>query len=246
MALTFFWRCEGTTLDATDDYYGASDNTATAAGTPAINATAALIGSNGLQVDGASDHYQFNNQTNPTVFSSAGSVGFWIRWQAYTTGATHFYVRATTSDTQSLRLSTLGTNRLRFQIRNDASSHSLDMATMTIANATTYFCTASWDIAADLSRVRMYDSGGTLIEEATSTDDLAAAQPAALDSTSGVRFGEMDGVASTCYIDNIFIGSAYADADTFLTNRSITSYTGYSTGGTPQHDPFVKILFRAA
>ena len=37
MALRFFWRCGGTTLDATHDYTNA-DNTSIAVGTPSIGA----------------------------------------------------------------------------------------------------------------------------------------------------------------------------------------------------------------
>src|SRR5688500_7419965 len=106
MALNFFWRCEGTTLDGTHDF-SAGDTTATATNTPAISATAAKIGSNGALFDSGSDRYAFT----PTsiISTTAGAVGFWLQFPTAfpaSGGAYVFYSQGTNSN-DYIRIETL-------------------------------------------------------------------------------------------------------------------------------------------
>jgi hypothetical protein len=115
---------------------------------------------------------------------------------------------------------------VRFTINQDGDQSDLVTADADLALNTTYFITASWDQPNNSRRVRVYNSSGTLITgvEDTSTPFTA---PADLGGTDRMLFGEVAGVTAAYYIDNIFIGDGYPDADTFLTYRNITSYTQY-------------------
>jgi hypothetical protein len=82
MALTFFWRCEGTTLDGTHDY-SAGGTTATGSSSAAINATAARVGTNGVQAPTASDYYSLSatgiyGTTGAAAFSLYVAGGTWV------------------------------------------------------------------------------------------------------------------------------------------------------------------------
>lgn len=225
-AVTFFWRAEGTTLSGTDDLPGA-DTSATATGAPAINATAALVGSNGIQVDAGGEHYTLDNDV---VDRLVGSVGFWIRIQTWAAGGTFWYVRGS-SYTYAIRVAMVGTDELRLQFNEDVNVSTLDTTAANLATNTTYFVTASWDQPNNDRRLRVYDSSGTLIHEAEDTSTAYTAPVDLAAASNGHRFGEASGAGAAFYLDNIFVGGVYADADTFLCNRSITTYTSYAACG---------------
>ena len=78
MALTFYWRCEGTTLDGTHDYSAGATTMTAIGGGESISATAAKIGSNGvLNTDGA-DYYYCSPAS--IVTANEGSFGWWLQW----------------------------------------------------------------------------------------------------------------------------------------------------------------------
>lgn len=224
MALTFYWRCEGTTLTADD--YSAGDTTATASGAPAINATAALVGSNGIQIDAAAEGYDFD--TASIIGTGEGSIGFKMRIQTWADAAGFFYVRGA-SYTDSMLVGMTSTDELFFRINEDTDPISISTTAANLSTGTTYFVTASW-LDGTGFRLRVYNDGtGTLIEEVTGGDFVAPA-----DFDNPFRWGEATGVGTPAYyLDNVFIGSAYGDADAFLTNRNITSYSQYGVGGGP-------------
>lgn len=240
MAISFFSRCEGTTLSGTDDLPGA-DTSVTLNGTAAINATAALVGSNGIQILAAGDSYRLDADTG-VIDPQVGSIACWFNVQTWTNGNSLFQIRGS-NFAYNLTLMTIGASgsgNLRFRINDGGAGQTdLDLSTNALALNTTYFATISWDIAANDRRIRVYNASGTLIEQ---NEDLVTAltAPTDLSVADGMRFGEVMGAGSGAfYLDNIFIGKAYADADDFLTNRSITTYTNYSVGGggggTPTH-----------
>lgn len=232
MAITFFWRCEGATLSGTDDLPGA-DTSATANGAVAINGTAALVGSNGIQSATSGEHYRLDAEA-AVIDPLAGSLAFWFRVQTWVQNAILIYLGGT-SGSNSIHIALAGNGaptrnlRLRIETATGPTAINLDLAGSLVELNTTYFATASWDNAANDRRVRLYDSSGTLLDSTEDTSTSYTA-PTELVATDKLRIGEAGGFASAFYIDNVFIGKAYADADTFLTNRSITSYTQY--GGT--------------
>ena len=235
-AITFFWRAEGTTLDGTADY-SAGDTTATASGTPAINATAAIIGSNGIQVDSSADRYRFTNTS--IITAAAGSVGFYINWQTFSAaGATWFYAQGV-SFNDYVQVRGINTDELRLSIKNTVpgATVNLDTTAVNITTGSNYFVTISWDDAADLRRICVYNSGGTLVEACT-VSSAAFDAPVDLTGTDNLEFGEANGFSTAYYLDNLFVGSAYADADTFYCNRNITTYASYAACSSSDNTSF--------
>jgi hypothetical protein len=226
-AVSFFWRAEGTTLSATDDL-PAGDTSVTLNGTAAVNGTAALVGSNGVQLSAASDNARLDSNTT-LIDPLVGSVAFWVRIQTWTNGASVFYVRGS-NFAYNIELYMTGTDELRLHINEDGAGSTLDTTAANLVTGTTYFVTFSWDQPNSDRRIRVYDSSGSLIQQVEDTSTAFTA-PVDLATSDGLRIGEARGFSGAAYMDNIFIGKAYTDADTFLTNRSITSYTSYGGGG---------------
>lgn len=230
--LTMFWRAEGTTLDeAGNNDYALGDSTAGVINSPAINTTAVKFGTNGIHINATNEYYQFDLNED-FVTANAGTVAFWINWQAFTTDASAFvYIRGNTS-TNYVYLRGTNTNELRLVTNTAASQSTHDTSAANISTGVWYFVCFAWNDSANTRRISVWDNGGTLVEtrQETSMNFFA---PAELATTGGrLRFGEGGNVVGTpeYYLDNVFVGNG-ADCDTFYNNREITSYSAYSAGG---------------
>lgn len=239
MALTFFWRCEDTTLDGTNDFT-ASDNTATANSTPSISATAAKVGSNGILIDSSSDGYRF--APTSLIDRLVGSVAMWFQFPVtfVASGQTFFLSRGNASANDFIAIGGgTGGDEVRLSISNASTTVvNLETSGASLAAGNWYFVTASWDQPNNDRKIAVYNSSGTLIAQNEDTSTAYDA-PAALDAGDGLRFGDASGWGATRngWFDNIFVGSAYTDAATFLSNRDITSYTEYAAGSSATVTP---------
>lgn len=231
MALTFFWRCEGTTLSGTDDKPGA-DTSATAVGSPAINATAALVGSNGIQINAPFEYYTLDAE-DAVLNAAAGAVGFWFRAQSFAADNEMFKLRfnsADSSDWVGVNTSTTTNNHLVFVFRTSGVGYTVLDSTYAIVNDTTYFVVVKWDQTVNDRRIEIYNSSGTLLQ---ADEDLTTGWTTPTEAypiTDGMAFGGPNSVMSF-YLDNFFIGTAWADGDSIYTNRGITSYSEWGGGG---------------
>lgn len=226
MALKFFWRCEGTTLDGTHDY-SIGDTTATANGTPTISATAARIGSNGVLID-ASEWYEFD--TPDTIVNRlTGSAAFWFQCPTAFPSSGQvigFYSRgATFENSISVRMS--GTDELNLRI--DSTTGPVEQSLLTtaanIAVGNWYFVVVRWDQPNNDRCIEVYDTSGTLIQKVEDTSTAYTAPTELNDSGGGLRYGNVSGSTNTLYIDNVFVADSYAEPlQDYLT---ITSYVGY-------------------
>jgi hypothetical protein len=244
MAVTLFWRCEGTTLDGTADFT-AADNTATANNTPAISATGARIGTNGLVFDSSSDRYDFNPAS--IVSPSAGALAGWFQFPSNFPGsgaASIVFVRGNASSNDHIQILTqsgsgASARNLDFIIRNATNGGvTLSLSGNLLAPGTWYFFTCGWSAAATTRTIAVYDTAGALVDSASNTvTDFTANVPAALDSGNGLRYGDTTGSTGTLYMDNLFAGSAHTDVDTFLANREITTFASYNSGSTATLSP---------
>lgn len=228
MAVTFFWRCEGTTLDSpTNDYTAGTDTAVSTTGSPAINATAALVGSNGIQINAADEYYRLDSEA-AILSRSAGAIGFYIRIQSFGNTASIMQLRfnsANSADRVILLLSTATNNHIKFRISESGGFDSYDLEGPEMSVDTTYFVICRWDNSANDRSVAVYDSGGAHIT-GSPVEDLTTSwtNPSeAYPITNGMTFGELSSVATSYYLDNIFIGTAWADGDTIYTNRNQTS-----------------------
>lgn len=243
MSVLWFSRFHGLTLSATDDKPG-TNATVSVTGTADLNATAALIGGNGLQVLAAADSYRADAET-AVVNRLVGSAAFLFRVQTWGALATIMYIRGAAfgDNLTLLSIGSSGSGNLRFRVNDQGTGEStLDLTAGAIALNTTYMVTVSWDQPNHKRRIRLYDhASGSLLDE---TEDLVTTftAPADLVSGGGLRFGENAGQSIQLYIDNAFIGDGYDDEATFKAKRSITSFTQYN----PPADGFVTLQFRAA
>lgn len=229
MALTFFWRCEGETLSGTHDY-SAGDTTATASGAPSISATAAKVGSNGVLNENASDFYQFDSANIVTI--DQGSFGFWLNQQTIMASGLALGLvlsespYATTDNVIFAR--TGATGDISLTIRKTGSANLILLASAGMSAGNFYFITAGWHLSQDKRKISVYNSAGTLVANNTdTTTDCSGYIPTAMDT---IEIGQRSSSTSVIYVDNVFIGNSYDDADIFYTKRDITSYTEYPTG----------------
>lgn len=232
MSLTFFHRMEQQDLDGTDDF-SAGDTTGAHNGSPLYDTAAVRIGTNGLLVDG--------NTGDRTTFAAAsiisptlGAVAFWFQFPTAfpTSGSAQFFYAAGTNANDYIRIESVSgggaSNRaLRLSTRNNGgATENVTLDDNELTSGAWYFVVIQWDSATPARLISVYDTSGTLLDSVSSA--VAWTAPADL---INIHFGDLTGATGTIWIDNAFIGSAYADGDTFVTNREITSYTAYSAGG---------------
>src|ERR1044072_5637000 len=111
MALSFFWRAEGTTLDATHDFANGS-GTVTLNSAASISGTAALAGSNGLLCNGVSHQGRIYSST--AIFdTSVGAIGLLFRATAWAGG------------TSVVTVGTGGANQYGFKVQGSSGSGKL-------------------------------------------------------------------------------------------------------------------------
>lgn len=238
MALKFYWRFENSgTLDGTHDF-SAGDTTATNNGSPTFDGTTFKIGSYAGSYPAASAQHRFDPasimSSGGPGGSSAGAVGFWF----YTTSGRltdrdlFFFVRGSASSTDCISVRCGGSNTIKLQIRN-ATNGGIELAHgSTISDNTWYFVVIAWDSAATSRRISLYDASGAEIGSTVTDTSTNFTNNLPANLTSRFQFGDNTGSGPFGYVDNVFIGDAYADADAFVSNKSITSYTNYSVGDT--------------
>lgn len=242
MSLTFFWRCEDVNLDASHDFT-LGDNTATASGAGiSFDAAAARYGTTGI-LENNNGTYLFDNSSQELANRLTGSFGMWFRCDTGAGVPLTIYVRGASFD-DYVALGPSGnwdTNTGDFELHGrstDTSGIEWNIIT-TLGDLTVdtwYFVTGSWDQPNSLRRVRVYSDTMTLLQEVEDTSAWIA--PLTFASTGNIRIGDNAGPTITQHIDNIFMGSEYADANAFAANATITSYTSYFTPTAATRIPF--------
>ncbi len=229
MALTFFWRCEGTTLRGTDDYVeSGGDTTPTAGGTPSIAAGGAIVGSNGI-IAGTGANYRFDTTTavfDPTV----GSFGMLFRINTFNNSARPLMIRGTTAANQySLQL--VGADEIKFMVGNpDGSNVSATTTSANLVVDTDYGIVCRWDQPNSHLVIELYSTPLGTPALLQSVDAGAFTAPTELAAADRFRLGENGGVGGSFDIDNVFVSKTYAEP--IESNFAITSYTSYNSGST--------------
>ena len=240
MALTFFWRCEGTTLDGTDDYT-LGDSTASLINSGAIEAAAARVGTNGLTAPAsAAGGGGFNLADNgifPGTLASPSdlvcSFAFSMKWDTAVASASGtsagFKFQGTAANDYIQVLTTNPGSNLTLGLRN-ATNGLLSLTTTGSAiTADNWFgVVCRLNFATDDRKIEIYNAAGTLVDSAEDTStDLASYVPADIKTTAGMILGQHSGThAQATYFDNFIISDAY-DAP-LQNNLTITSATEYS------------------
>lgn len=233
MAITFFWRCEGTTLDGTHDY-SAGDTTATASNST-ISATAARLGTNGVLSPGAFlSNMQFSpasiiaNYDNPAAL--VGSVGFSVYFVTAVQGnqLTLGFRASGASTNDAIAVETATSAEMTLVIRDDTGN--VSRITTTAANmaaGTWYGVVARWDIANDKRAIEIYDAAGALID---SNEDLATDLSTYVPDSNVATVVLAYKVASNAndvYFDTFVISDTYDEVTAAMLDY--TSYTQFTS-----------------
>lgn len=221
---TFFWRCESTTLNGTDDF-SAGDTTATAVSLVELTAGAARYGSLGINTPGSADWYEFDSAS--IVSTTQGAVAFRCRITALGGDSTIFAVYNSGAPADQISLTTLdtGTNlRLRHRV-NGGDNNTLDTTALNLTTSTWYTFVIRWNTNTNTLRLEVYDDSGTLIQgvENTPTVDPQSA-------LTTFQFGSGDNSARY-NLDNLVISNDSTDpVQTWASYTSYTQIAGSSTG----------------
>lgn len=227
MALSFFWRAEGLTLDATHDFT-AGDNTGTVNSGALINTDAAFIGTNGLDLPTTADFVFFTVSSGDLIDASEGAIGLWFRIVTFGAGRSLFVANNTGAPNNHIRLYMTGTDELELKIRLVAGADvTLTTTAADLATATWYFVIARWNAVTEDRRIEVYNDDMSLrhaVEDLTTAFDA----PTGIDVLS---WGDNLGIAGDHHQDNMFIADTYAEP---LEDFSeITSFTQYGAAGGP-------------
>lgn len=238
MAITFFWRCEGTTFDATHDY-SAGDSTPNSLGSPSIAAGAAKVGSNGISCPvSATSHYSFDATS---ILGMVGSAGWWFQVVASLPAApSAFGFQVVGTDTTDLiSVLVLDPDEIQFRNANGGTTSNLVSTAANLVADAWYGVIIRWDFttpASSSKKLEVYDSAGSLISglpaELTGAD-LTTSVPADLVSIQCGRHSS--GSAVVQYADNFIIGSGYNDVTAaMLAYDSYTDFSSVLAGMLPQ------------
>lgn len=244
MSATFFWRCEGTTLDGTDDF-SLGDTTASLINSGSISATAVRVGTNGLLAPATFAGGAAFNLANSGIFNGTltapsdlvTSFAFSFKWVTSIYGTAGsvigFKFQGTAANDHLQVQSTTGGTDLTLRSRN-ATNGSADLTTaggVLVADAW-YGCVCRVDYANDKRSIEIYNASGTLVDSASDTStDLSANVPADIKTTAGLVLGQKPAShGNDAYFDNFMISTVY-DAP-LQNNLTIASYTSYSESTT--------------
>ena len=223
MALTFFWRCESTTLDATHDFT-AGDNVATASGGVSISASAAKTGSNGIATTDNLDFYLLDAAGIANI--DQGAMGCWVQWKTAVPGAGNHGIRLydAANPTDQITLQSKASQEFGCQIeKTGGTSPALTTTAVNAVINTWYFVLMRWHLSADKRRLEVYNSAGSLIEAVEDlATDLSTATPTVLDT---IRIGNASSALNPEWYDLVFISNDYNEP--IQNNLAITSYTAY-------------------
>lgn len=237
MALTFFWRAEGATLDVDHDF-SAGDTIASLINSMTISTTAVRIGTNGLL--GAVSAASSANFSSVSIFpgtttAPSDSVGCMACSHQFVTafpgsgqnGPLRF---RGTNALDAIFLET-GTNKFRLSIGNPTST-TLLTSNITISPDTWYGFVIRWDFPGNRRAIEVYDSSSVLLEalEDTATN-LSSFIPTEVNNIMGL--GSKSGAnVNTTWADCFMVGNTYNEPlQNNLTKSSYTLYDG--SLGTP-------------
>lgn len=233
MALTFYWRCEGTTLDGTHDY-SVGDTTATLVGGAAINSTAGLFGTNGLECPTNGDYAEFSISSHDLLRPAEGSIALGFRIVTWLAGCTLFRTQGTAAN-DHIRIEMSGTDEIAVFCRNSGTGTTTITSTdWNLSTSTTYFIIVRWHDTNNVFRAECYNSDGS----ARGTPvEFTSAFSTPVDLTV-IRWGENVAFGTVNFhLDNLFCADTYAE--TLENNLTITSYTQYGGAAAGRGNQFM-------
>ena len=227
MALKFFCRCEGSTLDGTHDY--SAGDTTWALSNASFTNTAPKVGTNSLAITANSGNAQLDISSQDLIAGAQGAVGFWFRVGTWQNGGSLFNASNSSAPNDNIRVYMTGTDELVFGYRQNGGSNFLVTTDgANIALDTWYFVVGRWHFANDIQSIEIYtaDTGAAVY---TNNVPNAPFDGTAVTSYDNLTIGNIGSNISQAYFDNIFIADTYDEA--IEDYRVITSYTEYGVSG---------------
>lgn len=232
MALTFFARCEGTTLDGTHDF-SVGDTTWDANSTSSTFASGAgMVGTNGLLITSAPQVMRMD-LADDIVLPAEGAIGFLFRFTAWAAFTKLFAIRGSSADYQFSVWTHLTNDTLAVYLGNDEGTNiNFNVESLGLSTNTPYGIVYRWNQSTSTFRLEVYsDPLGTptLINAAQDTTGWTVFPD--MTRTGGFSWGDNSGGVSTenLHFDNIFVADDYAEP--IEDNFAITSYTAYGGAG---------------
>lgn len=229
MALNFFWRCEGLTLDGTHDET-LGDSTAFAQGPTTLSNTAVRVGTNGIlcQAVGVDANMRFDitSLASPTL----GAVGFWHRWVTQIPNDSSFMVLRNSTQNSAIRMVCTGGqgSNIDFEVDPEASGAQILTTTGGVLNADTwYFSIVRWDQPNNKRRIEIFDTNMVLLDLKEDHVNAYTAPDTFGTYATGIRLGVVGAITQDMYVDNFFIADSYAEP--IQNNATITSFTAYNS-----------------
>lgn len=151
--ITFWWRCEGTTLDHPGNDYSAGDTTTVLAGIAAINTAAVKNGTNGLDCPTSASYAPFAISSNDIIVAAEGRIGFWLRVTTWVDGAYITEWRDGSGDDR-VHPQLNGTDELKFYWKDGGTERtSLISTDANLSTGTWYFVEFAWKTSTDYREI---------------------------------------------------------------------------------------------
>ncbi len=232
MALTFFSRCEGTTLDGTHDYT-VGDNTWDPNSTSSSFASGAgIVGTNGLLITSAPQVMRMD-LADDIVLPAQGAFGFLFRFTAWAPFTKIVAIRGSSADYQFSVWTRDTADAMSAYLGNDEGTNiNFNLEGLGLSTNTPYGVIYRWNQSTSTFRLEVYSSPlGTPSLIAAQQDTTGWTVFPDMTRTGGFSWGDNSGGVSTenLHFDNIFVANAYAEP--IQSNFAITSYTAYGGGG---------------
>ena len=225
MALTFFWRAEGTTFSGTDDY-SAGDSTPTANGAT-ISSTQAFVGANSIFVNTNGQNYEFDSASIYIDAAGSAAFSFYVPTGQWTAGNTALMFDDASVAANRVRVDLSGITGAGGVTLNVSSSAvgQTNIATgdLALAEGNWYSVVIRWHVVNLDARVEVYNAAGALIGSAENLSLTSGLLTSALIDIMAI--GDVGGGGGDMYIDNILVANDYSEA--LEDNLDITSYTDY-------------------
>jgi hypothetical protein len=225
--VTFWWRFESTTLDATHDYYSGGDNTADVTGNAACGADADKLGTNGGDYPATAnqDYFSIDISNNDLADSGEGRVGFWLYVVAMPTTPTDDFMLFSITEawkTDIIHCNLENSDDIKCGVWNTLGNAEVATTSASLTTGNWYWVEYYWDITGGEHGVYVYNASNTLLDSDVDTETLYEID---LSGSEKLYIGDVDNVTGDdFYIDHFIISD---DHTVDLRDYNATdSYTG--------------------
>lgn len=243
MAITFFYRCEGSNLDGSNDY-SVGDTSGAINGSAAFNSDASYSGTNGIDCPSNGSYVSFSITDHDLINPQKGSFSFRFRINTWLDQGVIFY--AVGSNTSNyIKVFMNSTSGIRTQFSKAGVGTTNQTLSPTLTTGVWYHYILRWNENEGWHSSAIYDADGTIRSGGYSCASSFSGPNAPIELTE-LRIGNGVGAGTIDFhIDHVYISkdpleplydyrdnSTYATYLTNITPTEIIRYVNpHSTGG---------------